>query len=176
RHSPVEHEPDALLPRAELQTARERGAVPDGARAGPFGRARHEARREMARALALDFRVLPRDRSRLDVRLLAEHEEGGRAPRAGNPAPRVGALYAREAHVIVHEELPGGGAVVGPGAMLLPIVVPIRGMRADVEHGPVGDVPEQEVRVLGHVFGLVQRRDLDESLLVALSGDVPELA
>ena len=49
-------------------------------------------------------------------------------------------------------------------------------MRADIEHGPVGDVPEQEIGVLGHVLRLVQRRDLDEPLLVTLPGDVPELA
>ncbi len=91
------------------------------------------------------------------------------------PPPRVRALYAREAHVIVHEELPGGGTVVGPGAMLFPILVAIGGMRADVEHGPVGDVPEQEIGILGHVRRLVQRRDLDEPLLIALPGDVPQL-
>ena len=39
-HVPVEHEPDALLSRAELQTARERGAVPDRAGRGPLGCAR----------------------------------------------------------------------------------------------------------------------------------------
>src|SRR5262249_37054615 len=147
----------------------ESGAVPDGARPGPLGRARHEARREMARALALDSRVLSRDRARLDVRLVAEHEKGGRPPRAGNSAPRVRALYAREAHVIVHEELPGGGTVVGPGAMLLAIVVAVGCVRADVEHGPVGDVPKQQVGILGHVFGLVQGRNLDEPFLVALA-------
>ena len=86
------------------------------------------------------------------------------------------ALYAREAHVIVHEELPGGGTVVGPGAMLFAIVVAVGGMRADIEHGPVGDVPEQEIGVLGHVLRLVQRRDLDEPFLVTLPGDVPQLA
>src|SRR4030095_12861417 len=64
-HSPIEHEADALLARAECQPARERGAVPDRVRPGPLGRAVHEARGEVARALAPDSSVLARDGSRL---------------------------------------------------------------------------------------------------------------
>ena len=118
----------------------------------------HEARREVARALARDSRVLLRDGSRLDVRLVAYHEEGDRAPGARHPASPVRAGDAREADVIVHQEFPGGGAVVGPGAMQLAFVVAVGRLRRDVEDRPVGDVPEQEVDILGHVLRLVQRR------------------
>ena len=60
--------------------------------------------------------------------------------------------------------------------MHIPVVVAVGRVPADVEDGPVGDIPEQEIGVLGHVRRLVERGDLDEPLLVALAGDVPELA
>ena len=130
----------------------------------------------MARAFALNARVLPRDRSRLDVGLVAEHEERRCTPGARNATGLVRALYAREPHVVVHQELPRRGAVVGPRAMQFPIVVAVRRVPAGVEHGPVGDVLEQEIGVLGHVLRLVQRRHLEQSLLIALPGDIAQLA
>src|SRR5215510_13533456 len=47
-HAPVEHEPHALFARAEFQTARERGAVPDRARPDEPRRTFHEAWGEVA--------------------------------------------------------------------------------------------------------------------------------
>ena len=47
-HAPVEHELDALLARAELQAARQRGAIPDRPGSGDLAGVGHEARGEMA--------------------------------------------------------------------------------------------------------------------------------
>src|SRR5215216_98270 len=73
---------------------------------------------------------------------------------------------AREANVIVHQELPGPVAVVSPGTMHLAVIVAIRGMAAHVEDRPVGDVPEQKIGILLQLLRLVQGGDLDETLLV----------
>src|SRR4051812_1326492 len=83
---------------------------------------------------------------------------------------------AREADVIVHQELPGAVAVVSPRTMHIAVVVAIRGVAADVEDRPVGNIPEQKIGILLQLLRLVQRSDLDEALLVALSGDVSQLA
>ena len=72
----------SLLARAELQTARERGAVQDHARAGDLARIAHDARREMAGALALDASVLLRNGSCLHVGLVADCEDGECPPGA----------------------------------------------------------------------------------------------
>src|SRR5262249_46050166 len=65
--------------------------------------------------------------------------------------------------------------IVGPGPVHLTVVVAVRSVAADIEDRPVGDVPEQEVGVLGDVCRLVQRLDLDEPFLVPFSGNVPQL-
>ena len=86
------------------------------------------------------------------------------------------AADARKAHIVVHQELPGAVAIFGPGPLHIAVVVAVRRLRRDVEHTPVGHVPEQEVDIFPHFLGLVQRRNLDEAFLVGFAGDVAQLA
>ena len=86
------------------------------------------------------------------------------------------AADARKAHIVVHQELPGAVAIFGPGPLDVAVVVAVRRLRRDVEHTPVGHVPEQEVDIFPHFLGLVQRRNLDEAFLVGFAGDVAQLA
>ena len=174
-HAPVEHELDTFLPRAEFQTAREGGAVPDRPRSGELAAVSHDAWREMAGALALNARVLLRDGSFLDVGLVTKHQERRRTSRARDAAGRVGAVDTREADVVVDQELSGAVAIVSPGAMQIAVIVAVGRLRRDVEDRPVGHVPEQEVSIFPKLVRLVQRRDLDEAFLVAFARDVSQL-
>src|SRR5215203_4782618 len=81
-HAPVEHKFDALLARAEFEAPGKGGAVPNRARCGDFAGVCHDAWREVARTLAVNSCILLRDGSGLDVRLVAEHQEGNSPSRA----------------------------------------------------------------------------------------------
>ena len=168
-----------LMPFSRAANSRQRvSAAPfqHHARAGDLARIAHDARREMAGALALDARVLLRDGSCLHVGLVADLEDGECPPGARNAAGRVRAGDARKAHIVVHQELPGAVAIFGPGPLHIAVVVAVRRLRRDVEHRPVGHVPEQEVDVFPHFLGLVQRSNRDEAFLVGFAGDVAQLA
>jgi hypothetical protein len=58
------------------------------------------------------------------------------------------AIDTRKSNVIFQLELPSQRSVVGPRTMLLAIVVSVPGHTAGVDDQPVGDVLEQEVRVV----------------------------
>src|SRR5690606_14333850 len=113
----VQHELHALLACRELERARERDAVADRARPDEARRDVHLHRRERARALRIrEARILRRDRAGLDIGLVAEHQEADAPARARHAAARVRAVDAREAHVILHQELARRRTVLGPRA------------------------------------------------------------
>ncbi len=82
---------------------------------------------------------------------------------------------ASHADVIRHQEFAGGEAIVGIGPVEVAFVEAVRGLRRVIHDGPVGVVPEQEVRILGYFLRLVHGRGCDEAFLVALALDVAEL-
>ena len=59
--------------------------------------------------------------------------------------------------------------------MEVALVVAVRGLRRSVHDRPVGMVPEQEVRILGQFLHRMLPWSRDESFLVALACDVPQL-
>ena len=122
----------------------------------------HQPRREVTRAHARDPGVLLRDRSLLDVGRRAFHEEGHRPPGARHAAIAVRAGNASHAHVVRHQEFPGGVAVVGIRPMEVALVVAVRRLGRGVHDRPVGVVPEEEVRILGQFLHGVQPRSGDE--------------
>ena len=172
----VQHELHALLARREFERPRERGAVAE--RAGPDDAARvvHLHRGEGARALGIGLaRVRGRDRAGLHVRLVAEREEADRAARARHAAARVRAVDAREADVVVHEELPRGSAILGPGADETAFVVAVRAIAVTVDDRPVREVLEQDLDAVVELGGFLDRLDLDAPFGVALAVHVAAL-
>ena len=124
--------------------------------------------RERAAALGVGAaRVLGRDGARAHVGPVAEHEEAHAAPGARHAAAGVRAVDPREADVVVHEELPRGGAVLGPGTHHLAFVVPIGAVAPAVDDRPVDQVGEQEIDAVVERFGGLERIDLDAPFGVA---------
>ena len=129
----------------------------------------------MARTHARDSGILFRDRSLLDVRRVTFHEEGHGPPRARHTAVAVRAGDAAHAHIIRHQEFPGGVAIVGVRPMEVSFVVPVWGLRRGVHDRPVGMIPEEEVRILGQFLHRVLPWSRNESLPIAFACDVPQL-
>src|ERR1700678_3384244 len=120
-HVAVEHEPNALLPGAELHGPRYGETAPDppwcaNRVARPPRKGAHWIEGRMPLPCGITS-VLRRYRSRSDVGLVCELHHGSRGPGAGNPAALMRAVDASEADVIVHHELSGFGRVIGPGTM-----------------------------------------------------------
>ena len=172
----VQHELDALLPSGELQAAGEGRAVAHGVGPDDAARVVHLLRRERTRTLEIgDARILRGDRARLDVRLVAEHQEAARPARPRQAAAAVRAADAREPDVVVDHELPRGRAVLGPRAGELPLVVAVGALALGIDHRPVGDVREQQIDAVVELFRLLGGIDRDQPLLVLLALPVPLL-
>ena len=169
----VQHELHALLARRELERPRERGAVAERTGSDDAARIVHLHRGERARALRVGVaRVLGRDRAFLHVGLSAEREEAHGAAGARHAAAGVRAVDAREAHVVVHEELAGGRAVLGPGAHEPALVVAVRAVAVAIDDRPVREVGEQQLDVVVELGGILDHVDRDAPLGVALAAHV----
>ena len=174
-HVAVEYEPHTFFTSAELQTPGECGAVRARAFAGDEASVLHHTWREVTRTDATDSGIFFRDRSLLDVRGGAFHEEGHRPPRARHAAIAVRSEYPAKADVIRHEEFSSGGAVVGVGPMEVAFVVSVGCLGRGVHNRPIGMVPEQEVWILSQFLHRLPPWRRDETLPVILAGDVPQL-
>src|SRR5690606_6360753 len=172
----VQHELDALLAGRKLERPRQGHAVADGAGADEPRRDVHLHGRERARALGIgETRVLRGDRAGLDVRLVAEHQEADAAPRARHAAARMRAVDAREADIVLHQELASRGTVLGPRPDHLRLVVPVRRRAAAVDDRPISDVLEQQLDVVVELLGSLDRLHRDEAFRIALAPHVPKL-
>ena len=174
--TPVEHELDALLAGRELQGPGHGHPVADGGGPDIAARVVHRHRRERARALGIgDAGVLRRDRPRLHVGAVAQHQEAARRPRARQAAAVVPAADPRETDVVVHQELPGRRGVLGPRARDVPLVVAVRALGLGVEHRPVVEVREQDLDAVVELLRGLGRIDRDVAVAVALAPHVPAL-
>ena len=108
----------------------------------------------------------------LHVGLVAEREETHGAPGARHAAAGVRAVDPREAHVVVHQELPRGRAVLGPGAHEPALVVAVRAVAVAIDDRPVGEVGEQELDVVVELCGILDDVDRDAPLGIALAAHV----
>src|SRR5437773_3346268 len=174
-HVAVEYELHTFFTSAELQTPGECRAVRARAFAGDEASVLHHTWREVTRAYLRDSGILFRDRSLLDVRSGAFHEEGDSPPRARHSAIAVRSEYPAKADVVGHEEFSSGGAVVGVGPMEVAFVVSVGCLGRGVHHRPIGMVPEQEVRILGQLLHRLPPWSRDEPLSVVFALDVPQL-
>src|SRR5947207_1542037 len=163
-HVAVEYEPHTFFTSAELQTPRQCRAVRAVTFAGDEASVLHHTWREVTRAYLRDSGILFRDRSLLDVRSGAFHQEGHSSPRARHSAIAVGSEYPAEADVIRHEEFSSGGAVVGVGPMEVAFVVSVGCLSRSVHNRPIGMVSEQEVRILRQFLYRLPPWRRDESL------------
>src|SRR5205823_1417936 len=103
----------------------------------------HHTWREVTRTDARNSGILFRDRSLLDIRGEAFHEEGDSPPRTRHAAIAVRSEYPAKADVIRHEEFSSGGAVVGIGPMEVAFVVSIGCLGRGIHDRPIRMVPEQ---------------------------------
>src|SRR5262249_46225767 len=122
-HMAIEDELHTFFTRAELQTSRQCRAIYARAFAGDEASILHHAWREVTRAYLGDSGVLFRNRTLLDVRRWAFHEEGHGAPRSGQAAIRVCSEYPAKADVICHQEFSRSESVIGIGPMQIAFVV-----------------------------------------------------
>src|SRR5437762_237044 len=174
-HVAVEYELHTFFTSGELQTPGERRAVRARAFAGDEASVLHHTWREVTRAYLRDSGILFRDRSLLDVRSGAFHEEGHRPPRARHSAIAVGSEYPAKTDVIRHEEFSSGGAVIGVSPMQIAFVVSVGCLGRRGHNRPIGMVSEQEVRILSQFLHRLPPWRCDESLPVILAGNVPQL-
>src|SRR5439155_1382643 len=174
-HVAVEYELHTFFTSGELQTPGERRAVRARAFAGDEASVLHHTWREVTRAYLRDSGILFRDRSLLDVRSGAFHEEGHRPPRARHSAIAVGSEYPAKTDVIRHEEFSSGGAVIGVSPMQIAFVVSVGCLGRGVHNRPIGMVSEQEVRILRQFLHRLPPWRRDESLPVILAGNIPQL-
>src|SRR5713101_8465243 len=148
----VEHEPNALLPGAELQGPCDGKTAPDPPRrADRFSRAARNGAHGIEGRVPLPCEIsaiLRRYRARFYVGLVGKLHHGPRGPGAGHPSALMGAVDPREADVVVHHELPGLGSIVGPGTVKLTVVVAVPRDAGRVDDRPVGHVPEEPVGVI----------------------------
>src|SRR5690606_17692145 len=136
----------------------------------------HLHRRERARPLGIrEARVLRRDRAGLDVGLVAEHQETDAAPSARHAAAGMRAVDAREADVVLHQELAGRRTVLGPRAHHLGLVVAVRRRAFAIDDRPIRDVLEQELDAVVELLRVFNRRHRDETFRVAFALHVAEL-
>src|SRR5205814_2806979 len=170
-HVAVQDEPHTFFTSGKLQAPGKCRAVCARAFAGDEASVLHHTWREVTRAYLRDSGILFRDRSLLDVRSGAFHQEGHSPPCARHSAIAVGSEYPAEADVIRHEEFSSGGAVVGVGPMEVAFVVSIGCLGRGIHDGPIRMVPEQEVRILGQFLHRLPSWRRDESLSVILAGD-----
>src|SRR2546427_2009555 len=174
-HVAVEYEPHTFFTSGKLQAPGKCRAVCARAFAGDEGSVLHHTWREVTRAYLRDSGILFRDRSLLDVRSGAFHQEGHSPPRARHSAIAVGSEYPAKADVIRHEEFSSGGAVVGVGPMKIAFVVSVGCLGRRVHNRPIGMVPEQEVPILSQFLHPLPPLRCDQSLPVILAGNVPQL-
>src|SRR5213593_2007623 len=174
-HVAVEYEPHTFLTSGKLQAPGKCRAVCARAFAGDEASVLHHTWREVTRAYLRDSGILFRDRSLLDVRRGAFHQEGYSPPRARHSAIAVRSEYPAKADVIRHEEFSSGGAVVGVGPMKIAFVVSVGCLGRRVHNRPIGMVSEQEVRILSQFLQRLPPWRCDKSLPVILAGNVPQL-
>src|SRR5207253_1222117 len=135
----------------------------------------HHSRGEVTRTFARDAGVLFCDRSFLDVRGGAFHEDRYSPPRARHAAIAVRSEYPAKADVILHEEFSSGRAVIGVGPMEVAFVVTVGRLSRSVHDGPIRMVPEQEVRILRQFLHRLPPWRRDKAFLVPFALDVAHL-
>src|SRR5947208_943990 len=174
-HVAVEDEPHTFFTSGKFQAPGKCRAVCARAFAGDEASVFHHTWREVTRAYLRDSGILFRDRSLLDVRSGAFHQEGHSPPRARHSAIAVGSEYPAKADVIRHEEFSSGGAVVGVGPRKIAFVVSVGCLGRGIHDRPIRMVSEQEVLILSQFLHRLPPWRRDESLWIVFAGDVPQL-